>query len=86
MGSAGLHRLGGGIAARERAAWDGPCSLSSCVTGDPVAGVIDALKGPVGFCGPHCDRAEELGRTVRRERLIRSPRPYPSDVPKEVTQ
>jgi len=74
MGNTGLPRLGGGIAARERAAWSGPCSLSSCRTGAPVAGVIDALTGPVGFCEPHCDRAEVLGRSVRRERLTRAPR------------
>jgi hypothetical protein len=39
-----------------------------------AAEVIEALTGPVGFCGPHCDRAEALGRTVRRERLSQAPR------------
>jgi hypothetical protein len=70
----GLPRLSGGIAARERAAWDGPCSLPSCTTGEPVAGVIEALSGPVGFCGPCCDRAEQLGHHIRRGRLTKGTR------------
>ncbi len=71
MPSSGLHRLGGGIAARERAVWEGSCALERCHTGATVAGVIETVSGPVGFCAPHCDRAEELGKTVRRERLTR---------------
>lgn len=71
--SSGLRRLGGGIAARERTAWERPCSLPSCTTGDPVAGVIETLNGPIGFCGTCCDRAEATGRSVRREPL--TPRP-----------
>jgi hypothetical protein len=74
MANSGLPRLSGGIAARERAAWNGPCSLPSCTTGESVAGVVDALRGPVGFCGPCCDRAEAKGHTIRREPLTRAPR------------
>jgi hypothetical protein len=74
----GLPRLSGGIAARERAAWNEPCSLPSCTTGDPVAGVIEALQGPVGFCGSCCDRAEAKGHRIRREPLTRAPRSHGS--------
>lgn len=72
MASHGLPRISGGIAARERAAWEGQCALRSCVTGAPVVGVVESVSGPVGFCEPHCDGAERHGATVRRERLTRT--------------
>jgi hypothetical protein len=62
-----LHRLGGGIMKRERAAWAAPCSLASC--DEPAAGVIDTLYGPRGLCERHIPGAEERGFTVRREPL-----------------
>jgi hypothetical protein len=62
-----LRRLSGGIMARERAAWAAPCPISEC--GQPAAGIIDSLSGPVPVCADHIPGAEERGYTVRRGAL-----------------
>jgi hypothetical protein len=62
-----LRRIGGGIMARERAAWAGPCPIGDC--GKPAAAVIDTLSGPVPICADHISGAEDRGYPVRRDPL-----------------
>lgn len=69
MSNHGLHRLGGGIIAREREAWSSGCSLPSCKPSSPVVGVIETLSGPKGICAAHASSAEAHGHKVRREPL-----------------
>ncbi len=69
--SNGLPRLGGGIMARERAAWASPCRIHAN-RGDntrPAAAVIDALHGPVPICEECIPGAEQREYTIRREPL-----------------
>ncbi len=71
MGNAGLPRLTGGIAARERAAWAAPCRVHANRAGEerPAAAVVETLNGPVPICADCIPQAERLGHTVRREQL-----------------
>lgn len=67
----GLPRLGGGIMARELAAWESPCRIHAN-RGDasrPAAAVIDSLNGPVPICEECIPGAEQRDYTIRRERL-----------------
>ncbi len=75
MGNAGLPRMSGGIAARERAAWEAPCRVHANRGEDrPAAAVIETLNGPVPICVDCIPQAEKLGHTVRREPLAGSGR------------
>lgn len=65
--SGNLHRLGGGVVRRERAAWAGPCRVGGC--GEPVTAVIETVAGPRGICEGHVPQAERLGYPLRREPL-----------------
>lgn len=70
MGNSGLPRLSGGVAARERAAWAAPCRVHER-RGQTrkAAAVVETLAGPIPICADCIPRAEQLGHTVRRERL-----------------
>jgi hypothetical protein len=70
VGNAGLPRLSGGIAARERAAWAAPCRVHAN-RGEQreTAAVVETLNGPVPICADCIPQAEALGHTVRREPL-----------------
>lgn len=64
MGNRGLPRLAGGIAKREREAWEKPCALASC--GEPAAGLIESpLQGPKPICSGHIPEALCRGYNVR---------------------
>lgn len=66
----GLPRLSGGILARERDAWQRPCSIHKRKGEDrPAAAVIDTLHGPSPICEACIPQAEQIGYTVRREPL-----------------
>jgi hypothetical protein len=69
MSNGNLHKLSGGIVAREREAWSSGCSLPSCRPPAPVVGVIETLSGPRGVCAAHASNAEAHGHKVRREPL-----------------
>ena len=63
-----LRRIGGGIMARERAAWKAGCFLPLCH--EPAAGVVETpVSGPRGICRRHIPGAEERGYIVRTEPL-----------------
>lgn len=70
MGNAGLPRLSGGIAARERAAWAAPCRVHER-RGErrETAAVVETANGPVSICEDCIPQAETLGHTVRRDPL-----------------
>jgi hypothetical protein len=71
MANRGLPRLGGGIMARERAAWASPCRIHAN-RGDttrPAAAVIDSPNGPVPICEECISGAEQRKYTIRREPL-----------------
>lgn len=68
MSGHGLHKLSGGIAKREREAWEGlptsMCPLKGC--GQPAVALVDtAFQGPRPICETHIDQAIELGYRVR---------------------
>lgn len=66
MPNRGLPRLNGGIGAREKAIWAGGCDYAKCPEGGgPVAGVVEFLDGPKGFCETCCATARRVGHTVR---------------------
>ena len=56
----GLPRLTGGLAKREREAWDQSCPLC----GGPAAGLIHTLRGPKPVCAAHIPDARRHGYTV----------------------
>lgn len=70
MTNRGLPRLTGGIAARERAAWQRPCVVHER-RGESraAAAVVETTGGPQPICGECIPQAEHLGYTVRRELL-----------------
>lgn len=68
--SRGLPRLTGGIAARERAAWQRPCVVHQQRGEErPAAAVTETIDGPQPICAECIPQAERLGYTVRREPL-----------------
>lgn len=70
MGNAGLPRLGGGIARREREAWVRPCVVHAKRGEDrPAAAVIETVNGPQPICSDCIPQAERLDYPVRREPL-----------------
>ncbi len=70
MTNSGLPRLTGGIAARERAAWQSPCVVHKRRGEDrPAAAVIETLGGPLPICADCIPQAERLGHSVRTEPL-----------------
>jgi hypothetical protein len=75
VGNAGLPRLSGGIAARERAAWASPCRVHARRGEErETVAVVETLSGPVPICADCIPQAEGLGHTVRREPLAGSGR------------
>jgi hypothetical protein len=65
--SAGLPRLTGGVAKRDREAWSRPCRLGD---GRPAAGLVEtALGGPQPICEEHIPGAEARGYSVRRREV-----------------
>jgi hypothetical protein len=70
VANAGLPRLTGGIAARERAAWASPCRVhANRGEQHEAAAVVETAGGPVPICAGCIPQAEALGHTVRREPL-----------------
>jgi hypothetical protein len=70
MANRGLPRLSGGIAARERDAWNSPCRVHAGRGEDrPAAAVIETTAGPQPICEECIPQAKRLGHTVRREPL-----------------
>lgn len=61
----GLPKLAGGIAKREREAWQKPCAMRGC--NRPAAGVIETLSGPRPICAEHTPGARQLGYVVRTD-------------------
>lgn len=71
MANSGLPRLGGGIVARERSIWAGPCSHPRCGPEiGVVVGIVETTSGPRGACARHAELLAKSGWSVRREAMV----------------